>query len=289
MNTSSDRSESQRAAHAFHEAARLNRNDPLRRDGLLLFPNYGQLVMTGDLHGHRANFAKLRRYAMLDRTPARHVVLHELIHEDVHDRTDRSHQLLLEAALYKIAFPDQVHFLQSNHELSQLTNHAILKNGRPVLEDFVRGVGEAFGPEHADRVYEGILDFIDSLPLAGRTANRIWISHSLPAVGALRTFDPGVFSRSQAPADREPGGSVYELVWGRRFTAEHLDELATLFEADFFIAGHIPQETGYEVRFNRLIILSSDHSHGSFLSVDLGKPCTLDDLVRRIHKFAAVE
>ena len=55
-----------RAVEAFLEAAQLNREDPLLTGSLLHFPDYGQLVMTGDLHGPRRNFDKLRRYCDLE-------------------------------------------------------------------------------------------------------------------------------------------------------------------------------------------------------------------------------
>ena len=50
---------------------------------MLQMPNYGQLVMTGDLHGHFRNFDRLKKYANLERTPARHVVLHEMVHKEL--------------------------------------------------------------------------------------------------------------------------------------------------------------------------------------------------------------
>ena len=122
------------AIETLLEVAELNRTDPLLKGSLLEFPNYGQLVMTGDLHGHRRNFERLRGYCDLEHFGARHVILHEIIHEDVTELNgaDRSYEVLLEAAAWKCAFPDQVHFLQSNHELAQLTLHEITKAGRVV-------------------------------------------------------------------------------------------------------------------------------------------------------------
>ena len=64
------------------EAARLNLEDSIREGSLLRFPDYGQLVMTGDMHGHRRNFQRLQKYCDLANYAPRHVILHELIHEE---------------------------------------------------------------------------------------------------------------------------------------------------------------------------------------------------------------
>ena len=51
------------------------------RDGSLLrFPNYGQVVMTGDLHGQRRNFNRIRKIAALGDNPRRHLILQEACH-----------------------------------------------------------------------------------------------------------------------------------------------------------------------------------------------------------------
>lgn len=272
----------------FRKAAAENLADPLRRGSMLHFPNYGQLVLTGDMHGHRANFEKLKRYAFLERAAVRHVILHELIHaETSFGQPDPSHQLLLEAARYKCEFPDQVHFLQSNHELSQLTAHQILKGGRPVLEDFQRGVAQTYGKQ-ADGVYAAIMEFLASFPIAARTQNRVWISHSLPAIEDLDTFDSKIFDRDLRPADLESGGSVYSLVWGRRFSETHLQVLSRMLDADYFVIGHIPQETGFAVRFDRVVILASDHNHGTFLPLDLSLPTSIPEMTNAIRKFVSV-
>lgn len=276
------------AVAIFRKAAAENLVDPLRRASMLHFPAFGQVVITGDMHGHRANFEKLKRYAFLERAAVRHVILQELIHtETALGQPDPSHELLLEAARYKCQFPDQVHFLQSNHELSQLTSHQILKGGRAVLEDFQRGVGKAYGRE-GDAVYAAIMEFIASFPIAARTPNRVWISHSLPAVDDLKTFDPAIFSRDVRPADLDSGGSVYSLVWGRRFSDAHLESLARMLDVDFFVIGHIPQETGHAVRHNRVIIVASDHNHGTFLPLDLAQPTSIPEMVNAIRKFVSV-
>ena len=274
------------AVACLREAAELNRSDPFLRGSVVTLPDYGQVVMTGDLHGHRRNFDKLQQYCRLAQTPIRHVVLHELIHgeADGPGRADMSHALLLAAAAWKIDYPDQVHLVQSNHELAQLNRHEIAKNGRSVLSAFDEGVGLAFGAQAGD-VLSAIDEFVRLLPLAVRTPNRALLAHSLPVTDA---FDVELLSKSLDEQDLSDGGPVHQMVWGRPKSDEQFSWLAEMFDVDWFVLGHQPQEQGYAVLGARAIILASEHNHGTFLPFDLRKPYTLDDLTALIRKFVAV-
>jgi hypothetical protein len=278
------------AIDTFCEAARLNLEDPLRDGSLIRLPAYGQAVMTGDLHGHQKNLAKLQKYAMLDRVTARHVFLHEMAHAELTYPTDvdHSHEVLLQGAAYKCEYPEQVHFLQSNHELAQLTGYPIAKNGRAVVEAFDQAVEIAYGASRAAAVLAAIDEFIASFPLAATTPNGVWLSHSLPGVHDMDEFDPEVFKRSLSVEDLHENRTVFHLVWGRRYNQAHIERLRELLGADVFIIGHQPQEMGYDLQFDRLIILASDHNHGSFLPFDLAKRHTAKDLIRNIRKCVAV-
>lgn len=278
------------AIASFRRAAQLNREDPYRQGSILRLPAYGQAVMTGDLHGHMKNFDKLTRYAMLDRVAARHVILHEMVHCETGERAvDHSHQLLLQAAQFKCTYPEQVHFLQSNHELAQFTGYPIAKNGRPVIDDYNNSVEFAYGSDIVDEALDAMNEFISTFPIAIRTENRVWMSHSLPNRRDMEGFDYSVFERELTPADIREDGPVFRLVWGRNHTREQLDEFAAKLDVDIFITGHQPQEQGFDVRFDRLIILASDHNHGTFLPFDLSRKQTVDDLIQNIRKFVAVE
>lgn len=281
----------QSAIDTLKKAAELNLSDPIREGSLLQFPNYGQVVMTGDMHGHRRNFQKLVKYCRLESTPIRHVILHELIHETPmsYGAADHSVELLLDAAKWKTFFPEQVHFIQSNHELAQLQNHEITKGGRMVTDDFERGVSEAMGTSKIDGVLAAIDEMIASYPLAGRTPNGIFFAHSLPDVYYVDQFDPEIINRTPEELDLNEGGDVYQMVWGRRHTAALLDHLGNAFKVKFFVIGHQPQELGYDVRFDHMVILASDHNHGVFLPVDCQKNYNIDDLIDRIRPFAGVE
>lgn len=276
-------------ARIYRAAAALNREDPLLKGSTIHLPNYGQVVMTGDLHGHRRNFERICNFCDLEHYPVRHVILHEIIHEELQGLgdTDLSHEVLLKAAEYKCEFSEQVHFIQSNHELAQLTNQDISKAGRVVTFGFLAGVRQSYGAG-ADEVTDALLEFIASYPLAARTSNRVLLTHSLPSPSAMSEFDPTVLDRLPLPNDLHDGGSAYLLVWGRYQDANQLDRLAEMFDVDYFLCGHQPQETGFDALYDRLLILASDHNHGVLLPFDLKKSYAFGDLVKLIRPLASI-
>jgi len=279
----------QEAARIYREAARHNREEEYLDGATLDLPNYGQLVATGDLHGHRRNLERIMNYCDLANAPTRHVVLHEIIHEEPQGfaALDMSHEVLLVAARWKCAFPDQVHFLQSNHELAQLTEQDISKGGRIVTYSFLAGLRQTYGAG-GDEVAEAIMELLSSYPLAIRTANRIMVTHSLPSPGVMSSFDPTVLRRTPTRADLVDGGSGYYLVWGRHQAEADLQRLAGAWDVDFFICGHQPQEFGYEVVHQRMIILASDHNHGVILPFDLRKQYDLAGLQGAVRPLASI-
>jgi len=137
-------------------------------------------------------------------------------------------------------------------------------------------------------VLAAIKQYIPSLPLAGRTPNRVFVSHSLPDARKMDRFDADVVHREPTDGDLADGGSVDLLVWGRRHTPEQLDALAAHYEVDHFLVGHQRIETGHKLTLDRVLILASDHNHGEFLPLDLRKPHTIDDLVRLTRPCAGI-
>ena len=63
-----------------------NNTDPYRQGDVVVVPNSGTLVVTGNMHGHRRNFEQIVSYCDLANNPNRHLALQEIIHggeEDV--------------------------------------------------------------------------------------------------------------------------------------------------------------------------------------------------------------
>lgn len=278
-----------KALDLMARVAEINANDPLRKGNLIVLPHFGQVVMTGDMHGFRANFEKLKVFADLDRCPDRHVVLHELIHtsvngDDVAGDEDQSCQLLLAALEWKLAYPAQVHFIMGNHDLAQITDREITKSGGASIAAFNQWVCQEFSKEGLE-ILERVRALLATFSLAVRCPNRIWLSHSLPSPYAMEDYDITIFTRTVRPVDLLPKGSVYELVWGRNHTAEQLDRLAKLLDVDYFIVGHQNQPSGCGCAHEREIILASDHHRGCFLPIDLSRQYAFDELMGRLRYF----
>lgn len=268
-----------------------NQSDAYRTGQVVNLPAEGELWVTGDIHDHRRNFEKFIKGADLANNPQRHIVLHELIHGDHFDATgaEDSWTMLVQAAELKCDYASQVHFLLANHDLAQIHGEGILKGGMSVCEAFNAGIKRDFG-DRRYAVQVAITEFLLSFPLAIRTGNGLFISHSLPAEAEIANFDYGVFDRALTGNDyKRRIGPAYQLVWGRKASAEGASTFADQVGASLLITGHQPQESGYAVNGDRHIIIASDHNQGVFIPLSLEETYTMDDVAVRVTKFVALD
>jgi len=250
----------------------------------------GRLIATGDLHDNPLHLSRLVEAAgMIEEgrsvagpAPAEpaHLVLHEIIHSDrLMNGMDFSYRALARAAALKVVYPERVHMLLANHELSQVTGAGIVKDGVKVVEAFNAGLEYAFGGEAA-AVEEAVREFIYSMPLALRcvcetpTGHReLLVAHSLPSPWMMTRFDPTVLSRDLTEADYEPRqGAAHILVWGRGYDAEQIEDLVERWGVGMFILGHEKVESGVAFVPPCVVVLNSDHERGVYLPIDLSNP-----------------
>ena len=266
-----------------------NHEDKHRRNNRIELHDEGLVVMTGDLHNHRRNYEKLVRFSDLGSDPNRHLILHELIHSSnlTEPHQCHSYELVADAVRLKTQYPDQVHYLLGNHAMAQVCRDEILKNGQPMVKSFQNGVHAVFG-SNSDLVMKAFDDFFLSLPLAVRTANRIWLSHSLPSSRHVKDFDDSLFEKELTMDDMHHNSSLRALTWDRRHDESGLETLAGRWDVDAFVVGHQHQERGYRRELDRMIILASDHNHGAFLPFRLDRSYRGDDLENQIKEIASL-
>ena len=263
--------------------------DKFRRGNVVHLPAEGNLIITGDIHGHLRNFERIVAFADLPNNPDRHIILQEIIHGGPEDSQGGclSYKLLFEAIRYKLKFPDQVHMIMGNHDTAFINNSEVMKDGKEMNRAMRQAIEREF-KQASDDVELAIRQFLFSQPLAIRCNNRIWISHSLPSDRAIDKFDPKILERQLKINDVVRPGSAYLLTWGRKHSQATLDKLAGMFDIDFFILGHQPQEKGWNQAGNNLIIIASNHNHGCLLSIDLAKSYTIEQLIDSIVPLASI-
>ena len=266
-----------------------NESDRFRQHNLVVVPNSGDMVISGDIHGHRRNFERIVTYAALDKNPARHLVLQELIHGGPEDQKGGclSFELLADAAKLKIDYPDRAHFILANHDTAFINNSDVMKGGKEMNAAMRSAMQRRFGSRTKD-VESAIERFLFSQPLAIKCPNRIWISHSLPSDRMVEKFDFSIFNRKLKISDIVRPNSAYLLTWGRGQSGKTIDFLARQLDVDLFVLGHQVQETGWMSNDKNLIIIDSQHNHGHLLHIRLDSQYTMEKLKGALVPLASI-
>lgn len=262
-------------ADLLHQIAELNRNDARLKGSAIHLPggdSAGQLLITGDLHDNTPNLQRVVKRARLDKSPEHYLVLHELIHGPNRlNGMDLSIRTLARACAVKAAYPEQVFFLLSNHELSQRRQEHVFKEQGSDVDAFNDGLAHLYDDDGAQQVHEAFDDYVDSLPLAIRCENGVMVAHSLPGPRKLKLFDPTVLDRSLNLKDVGDDGSAQLMVWGRHQSEKVASTLAEAWGVEVFVLGHQPAEMGWDEKAHNILIITSEHGHGMCLPIDLSK------------------
>ena len=254
---------------------------PGRSGHLVRLADCSEVIVAGDLHGHLANFQAVLKAADLNTHPRRHLVMQEVVHSPFlyPGGGDKSHQLLDLYAALKCQYPGRVHLIPGNHEVAQWTGRAVGKGDATQNDAFRLGVEAAYGPAAAE-IYAAYMTMLQGLPLALKTPNDVFVSHSLPPGRSMPTFDARRFEETTYPdADYQPGGFVYGVVWGRDTSHQNVDDYLRKVDADWLVSGHIPTDDGFLVPNHRQVIVDCAAAPAAFIRIDCTHRLTLTELV----------
>jgi hypothetical protein len=276
----------QKILATVRKATELLRSTPGRAGSIITLENALEVMVVGDLHGNLPAFRQALTVAALDKNPQRHLVLQELVHEiSKHDddRPDRSHRLVDLVSALKCQYPDRVHVIIGNHELSELTGRIIGKDGQTLNLRFRQGIETAYGP-WTNEIYRAYLDQFAALPIAVRTQNRVFICHTLPDCRYLDSLDMDLLKADRWPEESmKRGGTIYALTWGRDTDTETADRFASLVDADWFITGHQPCDEGFRQANHRQIIIDGTDPYPAYCLISGCEPLTIESLIKSTH------
>jgi hypothetical protein len=242
----------------FEAADAANRNTAARVGNVIQLDaaTASDVVVAGDLHGHRANFEAILRTADLDKHPRRHLVMQEVCHGGPTYPSGgcMSHRMLEDVARLKVRYAERLHFILSNHELAELTDYPIMKARKMLNVMFRLGLQEAYGRD-ADRVRRAAMAFIGGCPAAARIGQSTFVSHSLPEGTDRNCFDASALAKPVGTCDLSDGGPIFKMVWGRDFRASNAEAYAKAVNAKVLIHGHEPCPEGYRIPNNKQLIL----------------------------------
>jgi hypothetical protein len=272
----------------FAQATEANLHTPGRQGNIIVLTKElaDEVMVTGDLHGHRRNFNLIKKIAALDEHPRRHLVLQELCHGGPTYQQNSgcmSHTLLEDAAILKTKYPRQVHVILSNHELAELTDYPIQKNKQLLNLLFRMGLQQMYGSA-TEKIRAAYLPFIQSCPLAIRLPHGEFISHSIPENCDAQTFDAGIFSRELNYSEFFENTGVFQLVWGRDFRRENARAFAELVGARVLINGHEPCLEGFFAPNDMQIILDSCSGKGGYVILPTDRELNHAEILKSVQK-----
>ena len=279
----------QKLLASLRRATDLFRATPGRRGGLIRLDDSAEEVMVvGDLHGNIPAFRHVLKRADLAQNPRRHLVLQELIHGYRYypdDAGDKSHQLVDVVSALKCQFPDRVHLILGNHELSEMTGRPIAKGGVALNALFRQGIDTAYG-RAGESIFQAYLDLFAALPLAVRTPNRVFLCHTIPDPLDLDVFDASIFeAETWTDEAMARHGAVYALTWGRSTDPENVDRFAALVDADWFITGHQPCDDGFRQANHRQIIIDGTDPYPAYCLFSAKDTVTVESLLGCVQIF----
>ena len=272
----------------YGKATEVNLQTPGREGNVVvLTPELADEVMiTGDLHGHRRNFNAIRQIADLDSHPRRHLILQEVCHGGPSYQSNggcMSHGMLEDVARLITQFPGRVHFILGNHELSELTDYPIQKNKQMLNLTFRLGLQHVYGPA-TEKVREAYFPFLRTSPLAVRLPGGVFISHSLPENCDVRRFDKSIFTRQLEPSEYFKRTGIFDLVWGRDYRDENAKAFAKLVDAKVLIHGHEPCPEGCNAVNKIELILDCCGDKACYVILPTDRELTYAEIVERIQK-----
>jgi hypothetical protein len=267
--------------YTVNKAIAATQSTPGRQGRFVELTDVDDVLVAGDLHGHVGHFQEVLKHADLAKNPKRQLIVQELIHGPFMypKGGEKSHQLLDLFSALKMQYPTRVHFLPGNHEFAQVTNRPIARCAGEMNSLFYQGVATAYGSRSIS-VASAYKALILVSPLGIRTANSVFLSHSLPTMAAQANWSFSSLMLDELPDEcYQPGGAVFDLVWGRDLALATAKSFLSKVNASFLITGHVPCDEGFRVPNEVQLVLDSQEPPAACCLFPANRPTTHAEIV----------
>ena len=250
---------------------------------VIKLPRQGIALIAGDLHGNMGDFNKLMEIWGEQSTKDNHLILTgDFIHAMGSDN-DKSLEILDNVRANCKKF-ENFHLLLGNHEWATITKLTLYKGGVNQSLNFEELLKGKFGGQWEEKLVE-YTNFFKELPVAVKTANKVFISHAGPPKNVNSLTEVMNITR-KGYSNNLP---LYELLWRRYgdYSKKDVDQFLENIGCRAMIVGHTPVD-GYKLIGNQLII-SSSYTKGkkAYVELDLNKEIRncrdLKKMVRYFH------
>ena len=235
---------------------------------LIELPKKGKAMIITDIHG---NISDLNRYIDIwdnFKSKENHLVItgdfiHAMGMED-----DKSIEVVKSLRdLFKKS--NNVHLLLGNHEWSVISEVTLYKGGKNLSFNFESLLKNKYGKEWK-KVLEKCVKCFKKLPVAVKTANKVFISHAGPSTN-IQELKEIVDIKDNGYLNNP---LLFDLLWKRKseYEQKDLEKFLKVVKCNAMIVGHTPVN-GVKLIKNRQLIVSSSFSKGkkAYVELDLEK------------------
>lgn len=235
---------------------------------LVELPDQGKAIVVTDLHGNLKDYKKyLDIWRKCDKQRDHFVLTGDFIHA-MGRKNDKSIDIL-ESVKHNWENCENFHPLLGNHEWATISTVSVYKGGVNQSHNFELLLRERFGGEWKNQLEE-YQTFFKNLPLAVKTANKVFISHGGPPKN-INNLDDIINITNEGYVKNN---KLYQLIWNREedFSLQDLESFLKKVNCSAMIVGHTPVN-GAKMIGNKQIIVSSSYSLGkkSYILLDLEK------------------
>jgi hypothetical protein len=241
----------------------------LYRGKLVELPKLGHAIIVTDIHGNLTDYNKyLDIWKKYGDKNFHFILTGDFIHA-MGKKDDKSVDIL-ESVEYHYENCKNFHALLGNHEWSAISMVSVYKGGVNQSNSFITLLKERFKDNWKLKLEE-YQNFFKKLPVAVKTANKLFISHGGPPRD-VKSIDDIVHIADDGYS--EANQNLYQILWNREenFNREDLNKFLDVVDCNAMIVGHTPVD-GSKMVYDNQLIVSSSFSLGkkSYLVIDLKK------------------